>query len=100
MYEFFPNITICYPLPIFPFILTGTLVLDEMQLSEDVNFDRKDMLYKGFTDLGKYTPEDQINQRGDHALVFLFQPFRDKWVQTLGAFLSKGCANTAGFCIN
>jgi len=30
--------------------------------------------------------------RGDHALVFLFQPFRGKWVQLVGAFLSKNCA--------
>lgn len=52
------------------------------------------MLFKGFTDLGKYMPENQTNQRGDHALVFLFQPFRDKWIQTVGAFLSKGCANS------
>lgn len=69
-------------------------MLDEMQLSEGVNFDRKDMLFKGFTDLNKYTPEDQRNQRLDHALVFLFQPFRGKWIQTMGSFLSKGCANS------
>lgn len=84
MYEFFPHISICYLLPIFLFILTGTLVLDEMQLSEGVNFDRNDMLFKGFTDLNKYTPEDQKNQRLDHALVFLFQPFRGKWIQIMG----------------
>lgn len=51
------------------------------------------MLFKGFTDLGKYTRINQKNQRGDHALVFLFQPFCSKWVQTVGTFLSKGCAN-------
>ncbi|OXU16948.1 hypothetical protein TSAR_015910 [Trichomalopsis sarcophagae] len=29
----------------------------------------------------------------DHALVVMFQPFKGKWVQTLGYFLSKGSAN-------
>lgn len=47
----------------------------------------------GFTDLGEHTPENQKNERGDHALVFLFQPFRGSWVQNIAAFLSKGAAS-------
>ena len=48
---------------------------------------------EGFTDLGKYTPKHQQGQKGDHALVVMFQPFKGKRVQTLGCFLSKGSAN-------
>lgn len=47
---------------------------------------------EGFTNLGKYTPKHQEGVKGDHALVVMFQPFRGKWVQTLGCILSKGSA--------
>lgn len=46
----------------------------------------------GFTDLGEHTPCDQEKELGNHGLVFMFQPFQGKWIQSLGAFLSKGCA--------
>lgn len=69
------------------------LVLDEMQISEGVSFDRDKLSFIGFTDLGDYTPEHQKKARADHALVFMFQPFRGKWVQNIAAFLSKGAAS-------
>ncbi|OXU20162.1 hypothetical protein TSAR_000281 [Trichomalopsis sarcophagae] len=58
-----------------------------------VAFNRQNLKVEGFTDLGKYTPEHQKSVKGDHALVMMFQPFKGKWVQTLGCFLSKGSAN-------
>lgn len=64
-----------------------------MQISEGVAFDSEKLAVIGFTDLGKHTPEKQKKERGDHALVFLFQPFRGKWIQNIAAFLSKGAAN-------
>lgn len=75
-------------------VFVGTLVLDEIKLSEAISFDSSTLSFTGFTDLGKYTPANQRNVRGDHALVFMFQPFRGKWVQCVGAFLSKGFANS------
>lgn len=71
------------------FYVTGTLLIDEMALSESISLDTKTMNFKGFVDLGHFTPPDQQNVRADHALVFMFQPFRGKWVQVLGSFLSK-----------
>lgn len=64
-----------------------------MQISEGVAFDSEKLSLIGFTDLGEHTLEKQKKERGDHALVFLFQPFRGKWVQNIAAFLSKGAAN-------
>lgn len=64
-----------------------------MQISKGVSFDSQNLSLLGFTDLGDYTPEQQKKERADHALVFLFQPFRGKWVQNIAAFLSKGAAN-------
>lgn len=72
--------------------LTGVLLLDEMKLTSTLTFNRSKLKTDGFTDLGSYTPKHQTNKKGDHALVFMFQPFRGKWVQTLGCFLSKGSA--------
>lgn len=57
-----------------------------------MKFDRNQMKFIGFTDLGKYTPEEQRKKQGDHALVLLYQPFRGKWIQPIAAFLSHGCA--------
>lgn len=73
----------------FLYIVIGCLLVDEMSVSEAINFDRKSMKFNGFVNLGDYTPDTQQNIRGDHALVFMFQPFRGKWVQVLGCFLSK-----------
>lgn len=67
-------------------------MLDEMQLSKGVAFDSQSLSVLGFTNLGDHTPEEQKKQRGDHALVFLFQPFRGQWIQNIAAFLSKGAA--------
>ena len=65
-----------------------------MKLSEAIHFDQTSMKFNGFTDLGKYTPNQHVNVRGDHALVLMYQPFKGKWVQALGAFLSKSCASS------
>ena len=74
-----------------PFL--GVLLIDEMQLAKSLNFSQKDLKIYGFADLGIYTPEEQKDKLGDHVLVFMFQPFRGKWVQALGCFLSKGAAS-------
>lgn len=62
-------------------------------MTETLTFDRKSLKIEGFTDLGEYTPEHQKGQRGDHALVVMFQPFRGNFVQTIGCFLSRGSAS-------
>jgi len=74
-------------------IYLGALLLDEMALSSAISFNKSTLKVDGLVDLGVYTPEKQLNQMGDHALVFMFQPFRVPWVQSIGAFLSEGAAN-------
>lgn len=64
-----------------------------MQLSEGIAFNKSSKLVEGLVNLGKYTPENQANQMGDHALVLMYQPFQGTWYQTLGAFCSKGAAS-------
>nr|XP_042910254.1 uncharacterized protein LOC122271820 [Parasteatoda tepidariorum] len=64
-----------------------------MKVSPTLVFDKKSLEIHGFTDLGDYTPSSQTSQKGDHALVLMFQPFRGKWVQTIACFLSKNAAS-------
>lgn len=66
--------------------------MDEIKLNPCMSFDSKKLKFNGFTDLGSHTPVHQEKELGDHALVFMYQPFVGKWVQALGCFLTKGCA--------
>lgn len=63
-----------------------------MKLTKSLSFNRQNLKVEGFIDLGKHTTLHQKGKLGDHALVFLFQPFKGTWVQSLGCFLSKGSA--------
>lgn len=64
-----------------------------MSISEGIHFNTQNLSVMGFTDLGDYTPEHQKTERADHALVWMYQPFRGQWIQNIAAFLSKGAAN-------
>ena len=64
-----------------------------MSLSPSVTFNKSTLNVDGLVDLGKYTPERQENELGDHALVFMYQPYQGPWIQAIGAFLSKGAAS-------
>ena len=64
-----------------------------MKLSKTLSFNRQKLEMEGFTNFGRYTPKHQQGKKGNHALVIMFQPFRGKWVQSLGCFLSKESAN-------
>ena len=63
-----------------------------MKLAPSVKFDKNSLQFIGFTDLGRYTPDEQKKKHGDHALVLMYQPFCGRWVQTLDSFLSCGAA--------
>lgn len=64
-----------------------------MKLSPKIRFDKNTFKFIGFTDIGRYMPEQQKDQHGDYSLVFLYQPFQGSWIQSIACFLSKGAAN-------
>ncbi|XP_074096517.1 uncharacterized protein LOC141525789 isoform X2 [Cotesia typhae] len=72
----------------------GVILVDEMKLSQGVFFNQQLMKFSDFVDLGKHTPEDLKNKSADHALVFKFVPFKGRWVQSLGCFLSKNACKS------
>lgn len=76
-----------------------------MKLSESVRFNRATGQFDGFVNVGPHkAPKKKKKQKkelkhthiedvGNHALVFMLQPFKGQWVQTLGAFLTAGNCN-------
>lgn len=68
-------------------------MFDEMKLTPGITFDRANLSVEGVLQLGEGSPQDKMKSLGDHALVITFQPFQGKWVQALGAFLTRGNAN-------
>ncbi|CAD6216043.1 GSCOCG00011251001-RA-CDS [Cotesia congregata] len=73
----------------------GTLLIDEVALSEAIKLNRKTMQLDGFVNLGAHTPQNLQDTRADHALVFMFQPFQGDWVQVVGSFLSRNSVTSA-----
>jgi hypothetical protein len=66
------------------------LLFDEIQISKHLDF-RADLNKKVWlVDLGGHTEQEHLTQEGDHALVFLFQPHLNGWIQTIGSFCSSG----------
>lgn len=64
-----------------------------MSISEALTLDRKTMKYLGFVDLGTATPSNLKDVRADHALVFMFQPFRGQWVQVCNIYVTVNSYN-------
>lgn len=63
----------------------GTLVLDEVKLRASVNFNKSTYKFDGFVDFE--TPSG-----ADHALVIMFVPLFQKWVQPVASFATRGAA--------
>ncbi|KAE8748887.1 hypothetical protein FOCC_FOCC004481 [Frankliniella occidentalis] len=72
----------------------GCIAIDEMSLESRTGFDKNKWELHGFVQLGGFESEEDKLKRGDHALVILFQPFRGRWVQAVGAFLSAGAVKS------
>ncbi|XP_057324040.1 uncharacterized protein LOC130666790 isoform X1 [Microplitis mediator] len=72
----------------------GQISADEVKLMENIEFDKKIAEYTGFVDLGKYTSESDSDVPEDHALVFMFVPYRGNSAQPLGCFITKNCITT------
>lgn len=72
----------------------GMLMFDELQISKNIDFRVDTGKIVGMVDFGDLTTAEHMRQEGDHALVFLFQPHRGGWMQTIGSFCSLGTTPT------
>lgn len=61
-----------------------------MQLEFTLKFQRDSLELHDFVDLGQFTSKKDTGKRSDRALVIMFQPFRGRWVQAIGVYLSAG----------
>lgn len=71
----------------------GSFCWDEFAIQEDLTFNSKKLEFDGFVDYG----DDGLNIRdkhhgklADHALVFIFRPYRFGWIQPFACFATKG----------
>lgn len=69
----------------------GSLILDEIKLRQAYDFNKCSYKMDGFVDYGGVTNEG-TNQLADHALVLMFVPLFESWVQPIAAFATKGAA--------
>ncbi|XP_049276172.1 LOW QUALITY PROTEIN: uncharacterized protein LOC125760320 [Rhipicephalus sanguineus] len=69
----------------------GVLLLDEVKLKQSVAFNKTSYKMDGFVDYGDVT-NVTTDQLADHALVFMFVPLFESWVQPIASFATKGAA--------
>ncbi|KAL1486104.1 hypothetical protein MTO96_047101 [Rhipicephalus appendiculatus] len=69
----------------------GTLVVDEMKLRQCYEFNKSTYKVDGFVDYGGILKEG-TGQLADNALVFIFVPMFEGWVQPIASFATKVAA--------
>ncbi|KAH7977999.1 hypothetical protein HPB49_004133 [Dermacentor silvarum] len=68
-----------------------TLVVDEIKLRQSYEFNKSIYKVDGFVDYGGIVKEG-AGQLADHALLFMFVPMSEGWVQPIASFATKGAA--------
>jgi hypothetical protein len=69
------------------------LILDEISNKKDISFDKGTLEHHGIVDFGDGMDTNKETDIADHVLVFMFRPYRAKWVQPFACFASKGAAS-------
>ncbi|KAH7978010.1 hypothetical protein HPB49_004155 [Dermacentor silvarum] len=69
----------------------GVLLLDEIKLKRGVSFNKASCRMDGFIDYGEVMAPN-ANHLADHALVLMFVPLFEDWVQPIASFATKGAA--------
>ncbi|KAH9379298.1 hypothetical protein HPB48_004499 [Haemaphysalis longicornis] len=69
----------------------GTVIIDEVKLRETTEFNRASCKFDGFVNYGDIATAD-TNKLADHALVIVFNPMFESWVQPIASYATKGAA--------
>lgn len=69
----------------------GCIIIDEVKLREATEFNRTSCKFDGFINYGDVAKADG-GQLADHALVIMFNPMFDSWVQPIASYATKGAA--------
>ena len=70
----------------------GSLMWDEMAIEISLDFDAHKLRFEGFVDYGDGNITPQKDQLADHALVYIFRPYRFQWIQPVAVFATHGAA--------
>lgn len=73
----------------------GSLMFDEITLEENLDFNGQKLCIDGYVDYGKETidVDEEHPKLADHALVFVFKPYKASWIQPIGVFATSGAAS-------
>ena len=71
----------------------GSLVWDEMSVKKSLQFNKQRMKFDGLIDYGDINIKQKSDKLADHALVLMFRPYREKWVQPIGVYATSGAAS-------
>ena len=75
----------------------GSLVADEMAITAEANCNGQTLLTDGFVNFGDDVTRvsKRDGELADHALVLIFRPFRESWIQPIAVYTTKGaCPGT------
>ncbi|KAH7987064.1 hypothetical protein HPB51_026566 [Rhipicephalus microplus] len=69
----------------------GSIIIDEIKLRETTEFNRRSYSFDGFVNYGDVSSTNS-DELADHALVVMFNPMFEPWIQPVAAYASKGAA--------
>ena len=64
-----------------------------MKIKKDLKWDSSKLEWRGVVDNGEGITKKTTNDFADHALVFMFRPYKENWVQPIACFASRGAAS-------
>ena len=73
----------------------GQLIFDEITIKKDLIFDKGTLEYHGVVDFGDDMKTIIKNGLADHVLLFMFRPYKTRWIQPIACFASMGAASGA-----
>lgn len=68
----------------------GALLFDEIFTREIINVKIQNLTYTGLVDFGEDGPQStNVNEKANHTLIIMFQPFGDSYTQPIAVFASN-----------
>nr|CAH0098454.1 unnamed protein product [Daphnia galeata] len=71
----------------------GSLMWDEIKIKKDLTWNSKNLEWHGVVDFGRELKSKIQDGIADHALVFMFRPYKHSWIQPIACFATKGAAS-------
>ena len=71
----------------------GSLMWDEIKIKKDLTWNSKNLEWHGVVDFGGELKSKIQDGIADHALVFMFRPYKHSWIQPIACFATKSAAS-------